>query len=237
MSGDVSVDFRTAQALADLQAAARAAPPDVVTALANGSPVAGAEGVLTRLIADSGCDLSGPGGQALYPALKLAATLPENGLDSFLLATIILVANGLKNGGDGDDLFWHWDAFRSRYREAEPPVRAAIYQGFRRLDELGQIDLFDKPQPQELCRYETGAVIADLTRSTDPDASALLAALAEDGSVAAATEVWERRGSRLVAERADAMLTGMRHVFESSASFAPAAKRGDAITVIPFDTH
>lgn len=238
ISGEVSVDFRTAQALADLQAAAREAPPPIVAALAAGSPVAGAEGVLTKLITEHGCRLDGPDGQSLYPALKLAATLPEDGIDSFLLATVILLADRLQQGGGGDDLFWHWDAFRTRYREAEPPVRAAIYQGYLRLDELGLIALFDKPERDDLCRHDAGDVIADLTRSNDPDASAVLAALAEAGSVGAATEVWERRGARLVSEQAHAMLSGIRHVFESSVEFAPAAKSENAIgPIIPFDTY
>lgn len=224
------------QALADLQAAARMAPPHTVAALAGVSPVAGAEGVLNTLITEAGCRLDSPDALSLHPALTLAATLPDDDFDSFLLATVILVADRLQMGGGKDDLFWHWDAFRARYRTGPPRRRAAIFQGYLQLDRLGLVALFDKPEMHELAQKETDPVIAALTNSSDPDAGIVLAALADAGAVADAADTWERRGPDLAAARSGPMLAGFRHLYETQPSYAPfAAGNVETITKLPFD--
>ncbi|MEL6516895.1 MAG: hypothetical protein AAFQ39_04205 [Pseudomonadota bacterium] len=223
ISGAVPVDFRTQQAVADLQALARAASSETVTALANASPVPGAKGVLSALISQAGCRFNGPDAMALHPALTLAATLPDDDFDGFLLATAILIADRLQRGGGRDDLFWHWDAFRARYRAAPDRRRAAIFRGFEQLDAVGLVALFDKPEPRELARIRPDAVVAQLTDCSDPDAGLVLAALQDWRAVEDAAALWDRRGGGLVAARAQAMLAGFRHLYETQAQFAPQA--------------
>ena len=47
----------------------------------------------------------------------------------FLCATCILLLDRFENSERGSDFEWEWDAFATRYRSADPPIRAAIMNG------------------------------------------------------------------------------------------------------------
>jgi hypothetical protein len=98
---------------------------------------------ILALVHEDGCRLSPGGTLPLHESLLLAATMPDDDFEAFVLATMILLADRLQGGAGTDDLFWHWDAFAEHYLTAAPPQRAAIILGFHGLVGAGLLPAAD----------------------------------------------------------------------------------------------
>ncbi|MEE4187682.1 MAG: hypothetical protein V2I76_04440 [Roseobacter sp.] len=141
--------FRTLQVLSDLQSAATSGFAELVTYL---SP--GLETDLRRVIFEQECKMS-PGDVAtLHAELMMVASMPDQSHPAFMTATIVLLSDRLQCGAGADDLFWNWDAFQERYREAPSPVRAALMNGFRTAHRLKLVKLDQLPKGTDLRTYD-----------------------------------------------------------------------------------
>jgi hypothetical protein len=137
-----AIGFRPLQASQDLAHLARLAPRSALQRIAAGVPTAdmaqeAAQRAIVALVHEDGCRLSPGRTLALHETLLLAATLPDEDFEAFVLATTILLADRLQGGPGPDDLFWHWDAFAEHYLTAAPVERAALLLGFHGLAEAG----------------------------------------------------------------------------------------------------
>lgn len=146
-----SVPWRTLQAIRDLRSVAEAASRATIGRIAAVIPPAGdqrrAEETLRGLIRRGRARIVTDAEVAMHPHLLLAATLPDDDVDAFAAATATLLADRLQRGRGEDDLYWHWDAFRPHYRLLEPPVRAAIFQGYAHAHRAGLVTLDALPGP------------------------------------------------------------------------------------------
>lgn len=96
---------------------------------------------------------------ALHAELMMVASMPDQDHPSFMTATIVLLADRLQSGAGEDDLFWNWDAFQDRYREAPSPVRAALMNGFRCAHGLKRVKLDKPPKGTDLRTYDEGDLV------------------------------------------------------------------------------
>ncbi len=90
----------------------------------------------------------------LHPELMMVASMPDQNHSAFMAATIVLLSDRLQYGSGEDDLFWNWDAFQERYREAPSPVRAALMNGFRCAHRLKLVKLDHLPGGTDLRTYD-----------------------------------------------------------------------------------
>ena len=91
---------------------------------------------------------------SLHAELMMVASMPDQDHPSFMTATAILLADRLQKGAGEDDLYWNWDAFQDRYREAPSPVRAALMNGFRCAHAMRLVKLDQPPQGRDLRTYD-----------------------------------------------------------------------------------
>lgn len=145
----VPISFQTLQVVADLQSAAAIG----FTGLAERMKPAQKQ-LLRRVIFDQKCVLSASDADAIHPDLLLVAALPDKGLDVFLSATALLLADRLQGGAGADDLFWNWDAFQEHYRKGPSPVRAAVMNGFRWAHTTRRVNLEQGPEGRDLQTYD-----------------------------------------------------------------------------------
>jgi hypothetical protein len=143
-----AIGFRPLQASQDLAHLARLAPRSALQRVAAGVPTAdmapgAAQRAIFALVHEDGCRLSPGTTLPLHETLLLAATLPDEDFEAFVLATMILLADRLQGGAGPDDLFWHWDAFAEHYLTAAPVQRAALILGFHGLAEAGLLSSAD----------------------------------------------------------------------------------------------
>lgn len=130
----------------------------------------GCHALLESMIAGSG-RIPDDYAEELHPCLLLTAALPQEDGPAFEAATALLLLDRLQGGAGPDDLFWHWDSFVDHYRSADPPVRAALMQGYAYCERLGLVELPDPPQNQDLCtqsRDDVEAGLLELARSLSP---------------------------------------------------------------------
>ncbi|MGI1662305.1 hypothetical protein ACRDNQ_08690 [Palleronia sp. KMU-117] len=139
-----AVGFRPLQASHDLVHLARQAPLSTLRRIAAGVPTADmaqddALRALAALVHQDRCRLVAGRTLPLHETLLLAATLPDEDFEAFVLATMILLADRLQGGAGPDDLYWHWDANAEHYLTAGPVERAAVLRGFHGLAEAGRL--------------------------------------------------------------------------------------------------
>jgi hypothetical protein len=92
-----------------------------------------AQQAIVALVHDDACRLTPEATLPLHETLLLAASMPDDDFEAFIVATMILLADRLQGGAGPDDLFWHWDAFAEHYLTAAPVPRAALILGFHGL--------------------------------------------------------------------------------------------------------
>ncbi|SFO91428.1 hypothetical protein [Tranquillimonas alkanivorans] len=130
--------FRTRQAAHDLRHHAEGFGAPVLDRIAGLIPLGlrdGADRALAlREAVAAGCDLSTPRGYEVRDHLRLAAVLPDDDFDAFLLAGCMLLADVLRRDAPSDDLPHMWEATAPHYRLAPPPLCAALANGFAQLE-------------------------------------------------------------------------------------------------------
>ncbi|MEM9975458.1 MAG: hypothetical protein AAF771_14865 [Pseudomonadota bacterium] len=226
-SEQVTVDFATHQAIADLVAVARMARPEVVHRVAAGAPDGVGPNTLETLLRHRGCRMSNAEERALSRSLVLAAALPNDDPERFFFATAVLLADRLQHGGVDDDLYWHWDAFRGEYGAAPAPMRAAIMQGYYRAEKNARVRLDGSPTVAERATLPAETV-ADALRNASPADTGvaeplLLAVLGSEGAGALAGH-WADRGDEILTlepVRRTPLLAGFRYLYETADAFRP----------------
>ena len=141
--------FKTMQVLSDLQSVAATGFSDLSARL---SPKV--KSILRRVIYDQHCKMNAQDVKVLHPELMMVASMPDQDHRSFMTATAILLSDRLQHGAGEDDLFWNWDAFQDRFREAPSPVRAALMNGFRCAHAMGRVKLDQPPKGTDLRTYD-----------------------------------------------------------------------------------
>lgn len=141
--------FHTLQVLSDLQSAAVAGFDALAQQL---SPKLEAD--LDRLIFDQECKMTPDDASLLHAELMMVASMPDQDHPSFMTATIVLLSDRLQYGAGEDDLFWNWDAFEERFREAPSPIRAALMNGFRCAHDRNIVKLDRLPKGTDLRTYD-----------------------------------------------------------------------------------
>ena len=157
--------FRTRQVVSDLTAliahAGRSAFHRITpqSARLDGLFAASAEG--------RGC-FRFPRDRDLYGEVVLAAALPDDDFPAFTTATALLLLDRIQYGSGEDDLYWNWDAFADHYRLADPPVRAAIMNGFRTAAAAGRVSISNPPDDDDCLTNRPENILPPLRRPVRP---------------------------------------------------------------------
>ncbi len=130
-------------------------------------------------IAKSGCVIVDPGSRT-YSSILLAAAMPDEDFNQFVVATAILLADRLQSGAGEDDLYWNYDAFKDHFALADPPIRAALMNGFRLGHQLGFLNLPDMPLPESCLTWQK----PDVLQMLKSDGDRLLAEMVENEAAA-----------------------------------------------------
>ncbi|MBT8455947.1 MAG: hypothetical protein HKO95_07585 [Rhodobacteraceae bacterium] len=244
---DVTVDFRTAQAVSDLRAVARRGTPATLERVTAGAPNKDAAGDLHRLIHDGGCRISNDLSESLHSALMLMATLPDDDLDGFVVATAVLLADRLQNGRGKDDLFWHWDAFRQHYALAPSDSRAAIMQGYLQANRLGLVALFDLPEEGDLISRPKASLLKALALppagTTRGFRGVIQEVLTGQAEMSISEDMWRDHWQEILSfpePQGTRLLLGLRHLYETNPDWSPFGGRkfslfDMALPLLPFD--
>ena len=201
--------FRTRQAVWDLAEAVRRNSPAVERL---GTTSAERDAIL-RIVA-AGCRI-GVGDARAYDQLLLSAAMPENDFSGFATATAILLMDRLQGGAGHDDLFWNWDAFRDHYPLADPPVRAALMNGFRAAAASGLVTLEHGPEGSDCLTRAEDDVMSLLLSEGDGQ---LADAIGDNISPEEAGRIWHRTDSQTLSWQAH---MGFRYLYERPSSMAP----------------
>lgn len=202
--------FRTRQAVRDLLEVVRTHRSAVSRLGATGTD----RSELVSITA-SGCLIPDAGTRA-YSTLMLAAAMPEEDFNGFIAATAILLADRLQDGGGRDNLYWNYEAFRDHFRLADPPVRAALMNGFRLGHRLGRVHLPEVPPP-DICLTRGVDDVLLLLRASGE--SALADTVEADPSATAAGQAWSDASAGKLSHAARA---GFRFLYERPESLVPA---------------
>ncbi|MEO9651211.1 MAG: hypothetical protein ABJF60_15520 [Roseobacter sp.] len=170
--------FATLQVVSDLQSAAASGFTRLAARLSPGLDM-----VLRSLIFDQEGQMTRQDVIDLHAELMMIASMPDDDHASFMTATVVLLSDRLQYGAGEDDLFWNWDAFQERYREAPSPIRAAVMNGFRCAHGLDLVKLDDLPRGTDLRTYDETDLIRLLkiiSRSMTEDIRDTVSALAPD---------------------------------------------------------
>lgn len=151
--GPVSISFQMLQVVADLRSVAATGFTGVAERLKPAQ-----QHMLRRVIFEQKCILSYADAEALHADLLLIAALPDKGFDGFMAATALLLADRLQDGAGTDDLRWNFQAFRDRYSNGSPPVRAAVMNGYRWAHIVRRVNLEDVPEGRNLHTYDGEAL-------------------------------------------------------------------------------
>lgn len=155
--------FYQFQTVHDLRDLAARAEPAVRGRLASLVPHRGGTAALDQAI-KAGCQLDPAHAPDLYDALLFGATLPGGDRDVFVLATALLLADRLQQGGGTDDLWHHWDTLRADYNALPPVPRSAILRGYRVAGARGLIALGAPPRGPTLRSAPLNDVMQGLRR-------------------------------------------------------------------------
>ena len=213
--------FRTRQAIRDLNDAVRA---HHVAMQRLGS--SGAERAAISEIVAKGCVITFPDHDRACDHLLLAAAMPEDDFPAFVAATSVLIANRLQFGAGEDDLYWNWDAFRDHYRLGDPPIRAALMNGFRLLNDLGRVNLSAIPDEADCLTRAPEDVIDMLETSGQFELSR---SIGEGVSPQDAGRLWQAAASKELDWQS---LTGFRYLYERPTSIDP--REPDETRLIPW---
>ena len=147
--------------------------------------------------------------------LLLAAAMPDEDFTSFVGATLVLLSDKLQGGDGEDDLTHNWSAFRQHYLLCDPPVRAALMNGFRLADNLGLVALKTPPQDGECSTFSRGDVV---TTVQSVGLHELGAAIRNNSSASEAGAMWQHTSDD---QKNWQLLMGYRHLFERAQSLQP----------------
>lgn len=201
--------FRTRQAVRDLVEAVEV-HRDAMHRLG----VTGADrDAITRITADGRLDAEGQ--RDTYSTILLAAAMPDDDFGAFIGATLLLLADRLQGGISEDDLFHNWAAFREHYHLADPPVRAALMNGFRLAKERNLIELVEPPNERECVTFSRGDVVATLQSVGLHD---LGKAVRNNVSAEEAGALWQHTPPD---QHIWQLLVGFRYLYERPESMAP----------------
>lgn len=177
-------------------------------------------------IVAQGCILTTPEQDRLASHLLLAAALPDDDFPAFICATSILVANRLSQGRGQDDLYWNWDVFRMHYRLADPPIRAALMNGFRAMDVAGMVTLDGGPSEDECLSMSEVDVLAALAPSDPLELAPAISAKIHETE---AGQLWHAAANQTLDEPTRA---GFRYLYERPLSMEP--ELPEAVHLIPW---
>ncbi len=150
-----------------------------------------------------------------YSTIMVAAAMPDDDFGAFIGATTLLLADMLQGGGGDVDLYHNWDAFRGHYQLADPPVRAALMNGFRLAEQQRLVTLSAPPDPQECITFARGDVISTLQSVALHDLSK---AVRDDISPEEAGALWQESAK---AKPSWQLLAGFRYLYERPQSIVP----------------
>jgi hypothetical protein len=213
--------FRTRQALRDLLEVVHQNREVIFRPGLTGAERDAIEKILNR-----NCRIVATDDARAYSEIRLAAAMPDEDFAGFIAATALLLADRLQQGCGADNLFWNWDAFRDHYMLADPPVRAALMNGFRLGDILGRVSVGDPPSEQACLTLTRGDVVASLRL----DGAIELARAIEAGVPAReAGEIWARSAKGTLDWHE---LAAFRLLYERPESMSP--PRPDETPLIPW---
>jgi hypothetical protein len=204
--------FRTRQSIRDLRKTIEETGDNALSRL-SGSGLG--RGALRRVVTELGCRFDAQAHQDIYSETLLAAAMPDEDFPAFTLATALLLADRLQGGGGTDDLYWNWEAFSDHYRLADPPVRAAIMNGFRTLALAGRVTLGAGPSSADCLTRMVDDVISALRRSGHID---LLRAVTIEVSAEDAGQLWVEHAA---VPDGITLKAGFRYLYERPASIRP----------------
>lgn len=98
----------------------------------------------------------------LSDALWAAAMSPEEGADGAGLATAMLLGRAIEDGMPNTDFLTLWDVSYTHFARANPPVRAALMNGFRFAAEFFLADDTIRPEPAFCLTSKADSVIGQL---------------------------------------------------------------------------
>ena len=202
--------FRTRQTLWDLSQAIRI-NKDAVLSLGT----TGAEKEAITRIVDANCKIDPKGDDRAYSQLLLSAAMPEEDYPAFITATLILLTDRLRSGGGSDDLYWNWEAFQDHFRLADPPVRAALMNGFRLAVTLEKINLGPDLKASD-CLTRTREDVLSMLEGEGTEG--LVEAIQNEAPRHEAGALWARSATESMTWQS---LSGFRYLYERPASMAP----------------
>ena len=212
--------FRTRQAVSDLH--------DVVRFHREAVERLGRSGAESAVIADvvSAGNLVPALDTRAFVSILQAAAMPDDDFNGFVVGTALLLLDRLQDGAGSDDLYWNYEAFRDHYRLADPPVRAALMNGFRTAELRGRVRLPEHPRPADcLSRH-----LDDILDTLRADRQEALAEIIEsDPSPTLAGQLWSE------ASREDMAWTtcaAFRYLYERPLSMIPDSS--DEVMLIPW---
>ena len=169
-----------------------------------------------------------PADDALYEATLLSAALPSDDYPLFTFATALLLLDRIQNGSGADNLYWNWESFRRDYELADPPIRAAILNGYRFGALAGAISIPDRPN-QMLCQTRSREGVLAVLNEADRAIYALL--LRAETSVKEAGAAWAGAGL----DREDpAVISVFRYLYERPESMEPPIS--ESVPLIPWSS-
>lgn len=174
----------------------------------------GADHAEIEAIVAGGCVIP-PDGLRAYAHLLEAAAMPDDDFNSFVSATAVLIADRLQQGAGNDDLYWNFEAFEDHYLLADPPVRAALMNGFRIGARQGLLKLPRAPDFLTcLTRQQTD--VEQLLHSAK--SNVLLEAVTTGVSAKVAGQLWAHDARKALTwpDR-----VGFRFLYERATSMAP----------------
>ena len=208
--------FRTRQAVRDLKGVILSTTDYTIHRVAAGLPATFAVNVdravaLRDWLDSSDCRFSFPEDEPVYTAILLSAALPDDDYPAFTFATAILLCDALQNGDGSDDLYWNWITFQEQYRLADAPVRAALMNGFRALNDEGQVRLGQGPSEAD-CLSRTRSEVLRIVETDDELADLLSGDLSSETAGAR----WDA-----VSALTQGALHVFRYLYERPSSISP----------------
>lgn len=212
--------FRTRQAVADLLEVVHLHRMAVSRIGISGADAASLEGIVQRggIIPEEK--------PRSYSSLLLAAAMPDEDFNSFVVSTAILLADRLQGGAGHDDLFWNYDAFRDHYLLADAPVRAALMNGFRVGHQTGRCVLPEEPGATACYTRASQDVLATLRSEQADD---LIDFITSVPSPIEAGQLWSQKRT-LTLPLADRV--AFRFLYERPESLLP--DEPEQVSIIPW---
>jgi len=147
--------------------------------------------------------------------LLFGAATPDDDFNAFVGNTALLIADRLQLGQCEDDLYWNWDAFRDHYKLADPPVRAALMNGFRTMHVSGLVNLDSPPSDADCFTYPADQITPEL--NTD-DLKHMLQALQSEISGKDAGRLWAEVSTNVLSWP---LKVSFRYLYERPESIVP----------------